>query len=160
MENGGKAVRYECTRCGACCRWAGDVCIETDEIREISRFLDMDEQVFIDTCCRLRANRRGLSIRDAEDGACMMLTKDGCRINPVKPRQCRDFPNKWNFPGWRDLCRAREVGEEREAYYLPGCRKILFFFRHYSMDGVKSGWNLAFFTGTEPDPVQNRDRTY
>lgn len=104
-----------CTRCGACCRWAGDVCIETDEIREISRFLDMDEQVFIDTCCRLRANRRGLSIRDAEDGACMMLTKDGCRINPVKPRQCRDFPNKWNFPGWRDLCRAREVGEEREA---------------------------------------------
>ena len=91
MENGGKAVRYECTRCGACCRWAGDVCIETDEIHEISRFLD------------------------AEDGACMMLTKDGCRINPVKPRQCRDFPNKWNFPGWRDLCRAREVGEEREA---------------------------------------------
>ena len=85
MENGGKAVRYECTRCGACCRWAGDVCIETDEIHEISRFLDMDEQVFIDTCCRLRANRRGLSIRDAEDGACMMLTKDGCRINPVKP---------------------------------------------------------------------------
>ena len=91
------------------------MCIETDEIREISRFLDMDEQVFIDTCCRLRANRRGLSIRDAEDGACMMLTKDGCRINPVKPRQCRDFPNKWNFPGWRDLCRARKVGEEREA---------------------------------------------
>ncbi len=27
------------------------------------------------------------------------------------------------------------------------------------MDGVKSGWNLVFFTGTEPDPVQNRDRT-
>lgn len=46
MENGGKAVRYECTRCGACCRWAGDVCIETDEIHEISRFLNMDEQVF------------------------------------------------------------------------------------------------------------------
>ena len=112
MENGGKAVRYECTRCGACCRWAGDVCIETDEIREISRFLDMDEQVFIDTCCRLRANRRGLSIRDAEDGACMMLAEGGCRINPVKPRQCRDFPNKWNFPGWRDLCRAREVEKE------------------------------------------------
>ena len=104
MEDGGKAVRYECTRCGACCRWAGDVCIETDEIREISRFLDMDEQVFIDTCCRLRANRRGII--------------------------------------W------------------PECRKILFCFRHYSMDGVKSGWNLAFFTGTEPDPVQNRDRTY
>lgn len=50
--------------------------------------------------------------RDAEDGACMMLAEGGCRINPVKPRQCRDFPNKWNFPGWRDLCRAREVEKE------------------------------------------------
>ena len=74
MAESGKAVRYECTRCGACCRWAGDVCIEEDEVREISRFLHMDEQAFIDECCRLRANRRGLSIRDAEDGACMMIS--------------------------------------------------------------------------------------
>ena len=48
MAERGKAVRYECTRCGACCRWAGDVCIEEDEVREISRFLHMDEQAFID----------------------------------------------------------------------------------------------------------------
>ena len=40
------------------------------------------------------------------------LAEGGCRINPVKPRQCRDFPNKCNFPGWRDLCRAREVEKE------------------------------------------------
>lgn len=112
MTERGKAVRYECTRCGACCRWTGDVCIEEDEVREISRFLHMDEQTFIDECCRLRANRQGLSIRDAADGACMMLAENGCRINPVKPRQCRGFPNQWNFPGWRDLCRAREVGKD------------------------------------------------
>ena len=56
MAERGKAVQYECTRCGACCRWAGDVCIEEDEVREISRFLHMDEQAFIDECCRLRAN--------------------------------------------------------------------------------------------------------
>ena len=72
----------------------------------------MHEQAFIHECCRLRANRRVVSIRDAQDGACMMLAEGGCRINPVKPRQCRDFPNKWNFPGWRDLCRAREVEKE------------------------------------------------
>lgn len=109
MEGKKQEVQYVCTRCGACCRWEGDVCIEEDEISTIAQFLNMDEQTFIDECCRLRANRRGLSIRDAEDGACMMLTEDGCRINPVKPRQCRDFPNKWNFPGWRQRCQAREV---------------------------------------------------
>lgn len=114
MEEGGKEVWYECARCGACCRWAGDVCIEEDEAREISRFMQMEEQEFINEYCRLRANRRGLSIRDAADGACMMLTENGCRINPVKPRQCSGFPNQWNFPGWRSLCRAREA-EKRNA---------------------------------------------
>jgi Fe-S-cluster containining protein len=128
MENGGKAVRYECTRCGACCRWAGDVCIETDEIREISRFLDMDEQVFIDTCCRLRANRRGLSIRDAEDGACMMLTKDGCRINPVNPASAGIFPTNGIFPAG-GICAAPEkwgrngkhnmAGMPQDSFLLP-----------------------------------------
>ncbi|MFR4223185.1 MAG: YkgJ family cysteine cluster protein [Akkermansia sp.] len=125
MENGGKAVRYECTRCGACCRWAGDVCIETDEIHEISRFLNMDEQVFIDTCCRLRANRRGLSIRDAEDGACMMLTKDGCRINPVKPRQCRDFPTNGIFPAG-GICAAPEKWGRNGKHNI--CRDAARFF--------------------------------
>lgn len=107
-EEPGRVV-YECTRCGACCRWAGDVCVEEDEVRAIALFLQMDEQDFINECCRLRANRRGLSIKDAPDGACMMLVEGGCRINSVKPRQCIGFPNQWNFPGWRDVCRAREV---------------------------------------------------
>ncbi len=102
-------VRYECTRCGACCRWAGDVCIEDDEVSAIASFLGMSEIDFINEYCRLRANRKGLSIIDAPDGACIMLVDGACRINSVKPRQCRDFPNKWNFPGWRDLCKAREV---------------------------------------------------
>ena len=110
-EEGSPTAWYECTRCGACCRWAGDVCSEEDEVREIALFLEMDEQEFINECCRLRANRKGLSIKDAADGACLMLTENGCRINPVKPRQCRDFPNKWNFPGWRELCRAQEVNQ-------------------------------------------------
>jgi Fe-S-cluster containining protein len=93
-------------RCGACCRWAGDVCVEDDEIKAISEFLGMSEQEFIDEYCRLRANRQGLSIKDAPDGSCAMLDGNVCRINPVKPRQCDGFPNAWNFPGWRELCKA------------------------------------------------------
>ena len=61
-EEGSPTAWYECTRCGACCRWAGDVCIEEDEVREIALFLAMDEQEFINECCHLRANRKGLSI--------------------------------------------------------------------------------------------------
>ena len=32
----------------------------------------------------------------------------GIRLQPVKPLQCRGFPNTWNFPGWRKVCEAVE----------------------------------------------------
>ena len=42
------------------------------------------------------------------------LAGDDCSVQPVKPQQCRDFPNLWNFPGFEKTCRAipRLVGEE------------------------------------------------
>jgi uncharacterized protein len=41
-----------------------------------------------------------------------MLDGSACRIHPVKPGQCAGFPNKWNFPGWRDVCEAVPVPVE------------------------------------------------
>lgn len=104
------APRYQCVRCGNCCRWPGDVNITTSEATAIAAFLGMPEQAFIEDCTRLNANRTGLSIIDKPDGSCLFL--DGvntCRIQPVKPVQCAGFPNTWNFPGWRELCEAVEI---------------------------------------------------
>jgi hypothetical protein len=30
-------------------------------------------------------------------------------VQAVKPQQCRDFPNLWNFPGFEKICRAIPV---------------------------------------------------
>ena len=100
---------YVCQRCTACCKWPGDVRIEEDEIAPIARFLEMAEDEFIATYTRLRTNRNGLSLIEKENHECVMLENGGCRIHPVKPEQCRGFPNKWNFPGWRDVCEARPI---------------------------------------------------
>jgi len=27
----------------------------------------------------------------------------------VKPSQCAGFPNKWNFPGWQQVCEAKAI---------------------------------------------------
>ena len=80
-----------------------------NEISAISRHLDLKEDDFIQRYTRLRADRRGLSLIDQPDGACIFLEGQDCRIQPVKPQQCRDFPNAWNFPGWRDICMATEI---------------------------------------------------
>lgn len=105
------AVEYKCSRCGACCKWPGDVCIEQDEVGRIARYLEISEDEFIHIYCGLRKNRQGLTIIENGEGACMMLKNNACRINPVKPRQCLGFPNKWNFPGWRDICKAQVINK-------------------------------------------------
>jgi Fe-S-cluster containining protein len=83
--------------------------VSDKEITAIASFLGMPENEFIQQYTRLRANRRGLSLIDQADGACIFLDGQDCKIQPVKPQQCRDFPNAWNFLGWRDICMATEI---------------------------------------------------
>jgi hypothetical protein len=99
-------VHYQCQRCTACCRWPGQVKICAAEISDIASFLGLPEHDFIQRFTRLRVQRDGLALTDQPSGACVFLDGMDCRIQPVKPRQCRDFPNRWNFPGWRTICEA------------------------------------------------------
>ncbi len=102
-------IYYFCQRCTACCRWPGDVRLEEEDIPRIAAFLGLDERNFIDRYTRLRTNRQGLSLIEKDNHECVMLDGDSCIIHPVKPGQCEGFPNKWNFPGWREICHAVPV---------------------------------------------------
>ncbi|MFA9197609.1 MAG: YkgJ family cysteine cluster protein [Aliarcobacter sp.] len=104
-----KPPKYLCERCTNCCRWPGDVKVSDSEISAIASFLKMKQDLFIEKYTRLRSDRRGLSLIDQPDGACIFLDGQDCQIQPVKPDQCRGFPNAWNFPGWRDICQATEI---------------------------------------------------
>ena len=102
-------IQYMCQRCNACCKWPGDVRLEEDEIGPIAYFLGLTEGEFISQYTRLRTNRQGLSLIEKPNHECIMLENGGCRIHEVKPRQCSGFPNKWNFPNWREICEAVPV---------------------------------------------------
>ena len=106
-------MHYVCQRCTACCKWPGDVRIEEDEIPVMANFLNIDEAEFLDQFTRLRTNRQGLSLIEKKNHECIMLDGDSCRIHSVKPSQCAGFPNRWNFPGWRDLCEAIPVAVDQ-----------------------------------------------
>ena len=106
---------YLCQRCTACCRWPGFVRVTDAEIRLIASHLALREEVFIRDYTRLRPNRGGLALIDRPDGACFFLDGYDCSIQEVKPQQCRDFPNSWNFPGWREICEAIELPHREEA---------------------------------------------
>lgn len=99
-------VFWECQRCTACCRWPGQVRLPEAEISRLAAYLGLGEFDFIQRFTRLRADRRGLVLAEKPDGACVFLEGRDCRVQPVKPQQCRDFPNLWRFPGCEDRCRA------------------------------------------------------
>ena len=106
-------VYYQCQRCGNCCRWHGDVHISEKETVRIAEYLNLEVADFVGQFTRLNANRTGLSLIDHPDGACIFLDGVECKIQPVKPTQCEGFPNKWNFPGWRDYCEAIPVAVKK-----------------------------------------------
>lgn len=76
------------------------------EITRLAAFKGLSESDFIERFTRLTKERRGLALLDKPNGECIFLEDDQCAVQPVKPQQCRDFPNLWNFPGSRASCRA------------------------------------------------------
>ncbi len=102
----GVPIFYECQRCTACCRWPGQVRVTDAEIARLAAFKGMSEHDFVQRFTRLRADRRGLILEEKPDGSCIFLNGNDCSVQPVKPQQCRDFPNVWNFPGFEKTCQA------------------------------------------------------
>lgn len=107
-------VFHDCQRCTACCRWPGQVRLADADVTRIAEFLQLAEIEFIQRHTRLQHDRRGLALQEQADGACVFLKDNLCTIQPVKPQQCRDFPNLWKYPGSEKHCCAipREVSED------------------------------------------------
>ena len=111
-------MAFQCQRCGNCCRWSGYVRMGEDEVEAIAGFLQLPLEVFTNEYCRLTGDRSGLSLNEREDGSCIFLEESprpACRIEPVKPRQCRAFPEQWNFPGWQKECAGGNVLDQTES---------------------------------------------
>lgn len=112
-------IFYECQRCTACCRWPGQVVLTEAEITKLAAFKNLSEFDFIQQFTRLTENRRGLALKDKSNGECIFLDGNDCAVQPVKPQQCRDFPNLWNFPGFEKVCKALpKIVSEKEYQQL------------------------------------------
>jgi Fe-S-cluster containining protein len=78
----------------------------------IAAALGLEPRDFIERYTAVTADRRSLTLIERPDGGCIMLSEGNlCRVNAVKPRQCRTFPEGWRFPGFETLCQARSDTE-------------------------------------------------
>ena len=99
---------FHCQRCGNCCRHSGEVRLTGEEAAELARFLDLPVSAFTEQYTRLREDRLGLTLTERPDGACVFLADAPatCRVQLVKPRQCRDFPFTWRYDDLDRVCPA------------------------------------------------------
>lgn len=96
--------QFKCLECGACCSQDGYVRLKRDEPDQIAAFLNMDVYTFIETFTVLTRDRQALSLINKERTICVFLTDGKCRIHPVKPVQCREFPFEWKFTAFETIC--------------------------------------------------------
>lgn len=103
---------FVCRRCGQCCRPRGYVHLASDEPDAIAAWLGLTPREFIERYTRVTPDRRGLSLIERADGACVFLDDPpACAIEAVKPAQCRGFPLRWRTPDQAARChglRARD----------------------------------------------------
>jgi Fe-S-cluster containining protein len=116
------AVYYECQRCMAGCRWPGEVKLTGEDITGTAIYLGLDERDFIESFTQLRWFRMGLTLAEKPNGECVFLDGIDCRVQRVKPKQCREFPNLWRFPGFQKQCHAipRVVSDEEYRRLTSG----------------------------------------
>ena len=103
-----KLKEFVCRRCNECCRQPGFVYVSSSEAEAIASFLKISAFDFVNQYCDLK-DRRQLVLKKNPDESCIFLSAEGCSIHPVKPSQCRDFPNKWRTVNSFDYCAGLKI---------------------------------------------------
>lgn len=101
--------KFECKMCGRCCRIHGFVRLTDEDIERISNYLKISEEAFIDQYTTVAPDRLSLILKDNNGNDCCLLTEKGCLIHPVKPEQCKGYPDKWISPELASICEGMKA---------------------------------------------------
>ncbi len=91
-----ETAKFECQRCGNCCRRREDIPLTLDDIFRISDFLNIDpDEFFNDYCVEIAAESGDVALPflHREYNGCRFLEDGLCAINFVKPHACKIMPS-------------------------------------------------------------------
>ncbi len=113
-----EGVRFECQRCGDCCRIHGVVWIKPDEAAKIAYYLGMGYAEF--RYRYLQEVEGRLTVGEMENGECLLFDAktNSCSVYPVRPDQCS------SDPFWPRCLASQEAWSRRRAK-CPGIDKGL-----------------------------------
>lgn len=114
-------LRFKCTQCGNCCTGPeGVVWVNEQEIKAISEYIGQTVGEMRLEHTRLVGRR--VSLKEFANGDCTFFDgeKRGCKIYPVRPRQCR------TWPFWNSILESPEDWKEIQKT-CPGAGHGTFF---------------------------------
>ncbi|AZV46918.1 zinc/iron-chelating domain-containing protein [Nautilia sp. PV-1] len=87
-----------CKECeGNCCIGeSGYIWVSPQDIKNISEFLNIDEELFKKTFLVKVGYRYSLKEKPYKNGYACVFFENGCKIYSVRPQQCRTFPF-WDY---------------------------------------------------------------
>jgi Fe-S-cluster containining protein len=109
-----EGLRFECTRCGACCSgFAGTVRVTGEEVALLARRLGVSEADFRKGYTR-SVGACHLSLQETGELDCVFYDRsEGCRVYEARPKQCR------TWPFWGRVVRTPATWE-KQAESCPG----------------------------------------
>ena len=93
-------LKFLCTACGQCCTGApGHVWVDSKDIRRMAKHRGMTPEAFARLYVRPLGDR--LSLKERDNGDCVMLEDRKCSVYEVKPTPCS------TFPFWEDVVETK-----------------------------------------------------
>jgi uncharacterized protein len=91
MSNDPQAYVFHCRQCGDCCAGRGGIFVRPDEVEAMAALLELPVEEFI--CRFMEVSAMGPRLTVAANGSCVFLMAGNlCRVHPVKPFICRQWP--------------------------------------------------------------------
>lgn len=89
MQDNPQRPVFLCRQCGECCRGEKGILVNAAELTAMAAYLGLLPEVFADRY--LVDTQLGPQLA-TRNGACVLQDDGLCRVHPVKPRICREWP--------------------------------------------------------------------
>jgi uncharacterized protein len=91
MDHTDKSPVFHCRQCGDCCAGRGGIHVRPQEVEAMAAHLSMSREEFSRNF--VEASAMGPHLTVAANGSCIFLQEgNNCRVHPVKPFICRQWP--------------------------------------------------------------------
>lgn len=82
---------FQCQECGVCCKGFGGTYISKDDIENISKYINVIPEKFIDKYCT-KSGSKYVLIQGKDNNCIFYNGEKQCAIHPVKPYMCKAWP--------------------------------------------------------------------